>query len=269
MTRMNHKTNRIIRAPHIRQRVRISISREMREQDRLRGLLEKRFERNLLVMFSQFGIMIAKEFQGTQRIEVSMGKFPLMLSQVLNQNYRQIIQAFAERTIRILSKQDEELFERLSQLFIEAYGAAKVTNITATIRADMKKAILAGVRANKTIEEIAVSLRQYLSPAEAVYRSRRIARTETLFSSSYANHESFKSLNISGETQKQWAATLGSDRTRATHFEADGQRVGLEERFQVGATKLRYPGDPLGHVREIVNCRCTCLYIPEGSDVSR
>ncbi|MDZ4232541.1 MAG: phage minor head protein, partial [Dietzia sp.] len=57
---------------------------------------------------------------------------------------------------------------------------------------------------------------------------------------------------------KVWVATTDA-RTRDSHFAADGQRVGLDEPFLIGGTRLSYPGDPNAPAAEIVNCRCTIL----------
>ena len=48
-------------------------------------------------------------------------------------------------------------------------------------------------------------------------------------------------------------------RTRDTHFAADGQRRALDAPFKVGAASLLFPGDPSGPVETIANCRCTIV----------
>lgn len=60
-------------------------------------------------------------------------------------------------------------------------------------------------------------------------------------------------------TTKEWVATHDSH-TRPTHFAADGQVVALNQKFVVGDALLDFPGDPLGDLDEIINCRCTTRY---------
>lgn len=46
------------------------------------------------------------------------------------------------------------------------------------------------------------------------------------------------------------------ERTRDTHKAADGQLRGSDGKFQVGAVRLAFPGDPTGPPEETINCRC-------------
>lgn len=63
-----------------------------------------------------------------------------------------------------------------------------------------------------------------------------------------------------GLLQKEWVASLDT-RTRASHLRAHGQRVGTEDVFLVGGSRLRYPGDPLAPARETINCRCRMITV--------
>jgi hypothetical protein len=40
-------------------------------------------------------------------------------------------------------------------------------------------------------------------------------------------------------------------------MDADGQVVRIDEEFQVGNSRMLYPGDPNGMVEDVVNCHCT------------
>lgn len=57
---------------------------------------------------------------------------------------------------------------------------------------------------------------------------------------------------------KKWIATLDG-RTRHDHGMADGQEVGLKEKFNVGGYKMMYPGDPSAPPQLVYNCRCTMV----------
>lgn len=61
---------------------------------------------------------------------------------------------------------------------------------------------------------------------------------------------------------KRWV-TAEDERVRPTHVEANGQTVPLDTPFVVGGATLRYPGDPQGPDAEVINCRCTQVYVEE------
>jgi uncharacterized protein with gpF-like domain len=92
------------------------------------------------------------------------------------------------------------------------------------------------------------------------YRADAIARTEALSSLHASQHESLLQAVDSGKINEDqivrvWDAT-GDKRTRPDHIHADGQRVGLYEKFFVGGEFLSYPGDQSGSAHNIINCRC-------------
>jgi hypothetical protein len=60
--------------------------------------------------------------------------------------------------------------------------------------------------------------------------------------------------------RKRWVAT-GDGRTRPSHVAANGQTVALAGRFLVGSSTLDCPHDPNGSAEEVVNCRCTIVYV--------
>lgn len=103
--------------------------------------------------------------------------------------------------------------------------------------------------------DVARSLRSEFSWLKKT-RSETIARTETLAVTSEAQQTAFVA---SGVKMKRWLTTLDG-RERLSHFEAHGQMVKIDERFQVGGAQLLHPGDSFGTgsnlASEIINCRC-------------
>lgn len=55
--------------------------------------------------------------------------------------------------------------------------------------------------------------------------------------------------------EKMWLSQMDG-RERATHHKAHRQVVKVNEKFKVGESKLRFPGDPAGAAKETVRCRC-------------
>lgn len=62
--------------------------------------------------------------------------------------------------------------------------------------------------------------------------------------------------------RKSWM-TLRDKRVRPTHKEAEGQSRPVNEAFNVGGSRMMYPGDrSLGaSIKEIANCRCSAQYL--------
>jgi hypothetical protein len=97
------------------------------------------------------------------------------------------------------------------------------------------------------------------------WKARRIARTETMGA---INGGSFAGATARadqlGEEQfKQWLATDDA-RTRPNHVAADGQVRPIKVPFDVGGHQLMYPGEPGGPADEVINCRCTPLFLDSG-----
>ena len=57
---------------------------------------------------------------------------------------------------------------------------------------------------------------------------------------------------------KTWI-TVGDDKVRPWHAEANGERVLINDKYTVGGQQLKYPGDPSGSPDNIINCRCASL----------
>jgi len=60
-------------------------------------------------------------------------------------------------------------------------------------------------------------------------------------------------------TQKKWNATLDS-KTRTAHRAADGQIIPIQDNFIVDGESLKFPRDPAGSSKNIINCRCLVTY---------
>jgi uncharacterized protein with gpF-like domain len=92
------------------------------------------------------------------------------------------------------------------------------------------------------------------------YRTRLIARSETMKSYNAGTHVTF---NEFGVREKEWLTTLDG-RQRLDHEEVNGDVVAIQDSFTVGGQAMMYPGDPQGGAAQVANCRCTLLpVIPE------
>ena len=86
------------------------------------------------------------------------------------------------------------------------------------------------------------------------YGSIRIARTELGRMENTGKLKSFEHAQRKGvDLKKEWIATIDK-RTRVSHRHVQGEIVDMKDKFSNG---LKYPNDPNGSAREVINCRCT------------
>lgn len=92
----------------------------------------------------------------------------------------------------------------------------------------------------------------------AAVRTARTAVTSAQNAGRQAVYDKAKYMGLN--LQKEWLATLDG-RTRHDHGMADGQRVGLDEKFDVGGYRMKYPGDTSAPGWLVYNCRCTTITV--------
>lgn len=133
----------------------------------------------------------------------------------------------------------------------------QIKGITETTRKKIANRIAANQMAGRTVREVAQDIDKFYLDEIIPNRSMTIARTEVGRAVNWAQQQIAEEVDVPME--KEWLA-LDDDRTRATHANADGQRVGLNDPFEVGTSELQYPGDQAGPPDEVINCRCTVLH---------
>lgn len=154
----------------------------------------------------------------------------------------------------------DSVFSMNLQEYIDRYLGRKITFINQTTQSWVVRqvaeigdnAIREGVPIPEQTETLTRFFRQE-APDFAAYRARRIARTETVGAANYAKNEVIES--VTG-VRKIWISdTSDLERTRITHQNVEPVMPG--KKFQVGNSLLKFPGDPDGEAREVINCRCT------------
>jgi len=132
----------------------------------------------------------------------------------------------------------------------------------------MAAQISQGVNLGDSIPKLAARVDIILSTSASERwpnRATVIARTETIGALNAGRSDAFSAVaQETGEKlEKLWLATDDS-RTRTTHRQAEGQRVPVGQRFNVGGFELDFPGDPSGPAQEVIQCRCTMLLVEPG-----
>lgn len=128
---------------------------------------------------------------------------------------------------------------------------------------DARAHLETGIREGHDIDQMAENVQRTLHSAES--RARTIARTETTRAFNAGSISGIKALGRFGPQRKIWLATR-DDRTRDSHWIADGQRRAVGLPFQVGGYALKYPGDDMAPAAEVVNCRCTVIFEETGNE---
>lgn len=93
------------------------------------------------------------------------------------------------------------------------------------------------------------------------FRTERIVRTEVNRASNWGSLEGVKSTEI--DHDKVWLSAM-AQQSREWHTAADGQKVGMNESFDIGGEGLEYPGDPSGSPGNTINCLCSMTYEVKG-----
>lgn len=122
--------------------------------------------------------------------------------------------------------------------------------------AELKETLLAAMARGEGVDGLtrAVESSQIVSPA----RAEMVARTETIGAYNGGLQQGWNQSGIEGK--KVWLAALDA-RTRESHRAAHGQRVAVDENFNVGGYETPTPGQT-GIASEDINCRCSMDYIP-------
>lgn len=154
----------------------------------------------------------------------------------------------------------ESIFTMNLEDYIDRFLGRKITFINQTTETWVVDRVGSitdeAIRQGQTMSEQTETLQRFFSTETsnfAAYRARRIARTETVGAANFGKNQVIES--VPG-IQKVWIADMRDlERTRITHQNVEPVAKG--ERFRVGNSLLRFPGDPEGEPGEVINCRCS------------
>ena len=116
-----------------------------------------------------------------------------------------------------------------------------------------------GVEAGESVADLAARVETLLSTTATdrwTGRADLVAANLAGDAVNAARAVGFRALaaELGGRYERVWVATLVN--SRPTHVEAHGQRVGLDEPFEVGGYAMDHPRDRSAPVGETENCRC-------------
>lgn len=140
--------------------------------------------------------------------------------------------------------------------------ATKVTQVTLSTKQGIRELVDRSLRNGASITDIVAALDSSYMFGRS--RAHVIARTEVISSANAASHWSVKKfMPMDAGGTKDWLST-GDDRMRDSHRTAGTSQkdIPFEKPFEVGGSQLMFPGDGSlnASAKEIIQCRCTCLY---------
>ena len=160
----------------------------------------------------------------------------------------------------ILTRLSEALGVELPRVPLDAlestYGENSRERLTAIGDLLMEKAteFLSNSLSDPTLTLAQIRRRVLESITETLPRASTIGRTLVTGNLNRSQSESVRSTKL--EWYKRWVAT-DDDRTRITHYDADGDMVPEWDYFMVGGFPMDHPGDVTGPPQEVMNCRCS------------
>ena len=246
--------------------------RQQAEDAALQDRLSARFERALRLEISKSMKAAASAYEsgGTAAIKPAIKGSGASIRRTLEVDYRLVANHFGKRLLddaKSYAGPDvikASLSERLGFAigsFITRVMATKVTQINRTTESQIRGIIRGGIDAGLGVDKIGRRIRELSTPMSAL-RAHIIARTET---HTAANFGAQTAAELTGLDMKREWVSASDERTRDTseadHVEANGQIVGMQEPFTVSGEKLMFPGDPSGSASNIINCRCSVVFL--------
>lgn len=235
--------------------------------NRRRILLEAWVEPKLRRVMVEAGRDSALEYTrgGLGRVQaIAIAEYRQEVKEILESLYERTSKSMASLVVDsakgfdlpIETKELDQTLETLLDQF-SAFALDQSKLISNTMTEEIIDTIEPLVAEGAGEREIGRAIRKHVEGI-APWQANRIARTETLMSSSWAQDQVVREMELP-QMAKEWDSTRDS-RTRKDHRRVEP--VFMEEKFSVGGKPMRYPGDPSGGKENVIGCRCVVNYAP-------
>lgn len=246
---------------------------QLREQQIFENLLasfEKRYakrlkvERNKLISLAQE----VYELTGKPYNSKMEEDYIQALVTLSRENSSKVIPVFSAHQINLFKNTIEQI-DRINNLgfhtllieeFTSQFTLQKSKLASDTAFNELRNVVANGVNNGLGQAQISKNIRQLKTLS--TFRANTIARTETHQAATFAQEKVAEraALEYGIEMMKQWIPTKDK-RTRDIHRGMSSHSaIPINQHFIVGGEKMMRPGDPNGSARNVINCRCTCVY---------
>ena len=202
---------------------------------------------------------MAQDFERSGNLHVQ-DEHQRRIARLLRADYGTSITTFADRILdgaksihgRMWRKDRADVYDRIEMEFLQQRGGEQIAeDISRTTRDQVMAMASRGRRDGMGQDEIARMIGNRVGVVSRA-RAGMIARTEIHSASVFASHEAAVDTGL--PLEKDW---LAASDARDDHAAADdGRSIPMDELFEVGGERLRYPGDPSGSAENVINCRC-------------
>lgn len=243
-----------------------SPQRELRRQQRLLVVLERRYRRRIASEIKRASRDILTEYKRTGSVPHEAEGHSQRMAAIYERMVSDSVQSFGGRVVQqgkstglALERKDfAAVFGQIAMDYVAGEMIRqRIVKVTDTTRANIVAQVMAGQAEGLGVAAIARNVAKAV-PSIAIARGAIIARTETHGAANAGADEAARATGL--KLRKEWVA-VGGGRTRDDHADADGQIVDMDAPFYVGGERLRYPGDPAGSAGNIINCRCGVSHI--------
>ena len=251
---------------------RVNVRKEARRQARLRSSLERPLLKKLETVIRKSVRTAASSIESNAYepivVESQLREEGIaVLSNHIRKVYQAVFQQNEERYEDLTKAETMSVFgrnvdiERLSRAYLQDRELV-LANVFSNISEQIDRIIGEGfLEDGLSQREIADRIRKK-APQISKSRAALITRTETHSAVGHAQHAYHEVLRdgIGVNMSKRWVSTADG-RTRSAHAAANGQIVEMDDDFLVGGARMRFTGDPRGGARNVINCRCTVVYV--------
>lgn len=199
----------------------------------------------------------AQKATATARGMIS-GEVPAVYAECANFTAFTIDKAIGRNTLFSLLNKDAALYLLQDNPWILPMGDDLYASGRRWHSQKLTSAVIQGVLQGESVPDVA---KRIMSVTTMDYNaSERAARTAMTCAENMGRQYTYEKAAAKGiRGFKEWSATLDG-RTRDSHRQLDGERVGIMEKFSNG---LIEPGDPSGEASEVWNCRCGSSFVKD------
>ena len=180
---------------------------------------------------------------------------PIIMTSLVDPEVEKMIRTFGQAAISEVGLSAS--FSMLSPIVVEhivTRSAVLVSNVTATTRDAIRRALFEGVLAGDGPRRLASRIKEVFAEASRA-RATMIARTEVNTSANFARWQGMAQSGL--VVARRWL-TARDSRVRDQHRFLNNKTAGINDPFNVGGFSAMHPGG-FSVARLDVNCRCTTI----------